>query len=63
METVGSITLVAIFVASVFLLIWLYRPNSSKLYDTYSKMALKDDRKIKKDKPGGKRPKKKNKSQ
>jgi cbb3-type cytochrome oxidase subunit 3 len=43
-------TLICLFISSLLLLIWIYRPKSKELYDKYSKIALKEDKRITKKK-------------
>ncbi|MFN5382765.1 MAG: cbb3-type cytochrome oxidase subunit 3 [Alphaproteobacteria bacterium] len=36
-------TLVILFIASILLLIWVFRPGSKKEYDRVSRLPLEDD--------------------
>lgn len=46
MDYIKIITLVILFISSLFLLYWVYRPGSKEKYDEYGQIPLKSDAKI-----------------
>ena len=55
MAFVGTLVVILLFILSLLMLVWIYRPSSKKIYDHCSKIPLHEEKYLKMRKKSGRK--------